>query len=116
MLAEFEDDASAAASAEPEFVPVNTLPLPVVLLAPAADSQSAVFPPSETSTTTARSSWLRIVQRFTETVPEKESRLRVRGSEGPGSPWIRVGLRGSVNGERAHAHAGTEVDVTDTHF
>src|SRR5437016_28801 len=116
MIAEFEDDARAVATTEPEFVPVNGVPLPAGFVSAWANSQSAVFPPFTEATTAARASWLRIVQRFTEPVPENESRLRVRGSEGSRSPSIWVGLRGSVNGERASAHAGTEVDVTDKQF
>ncbi len=112
IIAEFEDDASAVTTAEPEFVPVNALPFPVILVPARANSPLTLFPPSEEATT-ARTSWLRIVQRFTEPVPENEGRLRVLGSEGPRHPSLSIGLRGRTNGEKPCAYVGTEVDVTD---
>jgi hypothetical protein len=98
ILAEFDDDASACAEAEAEFVPVQ----------PTHGKLAAVAfsPPAERLI--AKELWLKVIQQYTEPVPGDGNRLQVRDSGQPksGSIEVRYGI------DTHHHASATVLDVT----
>lgn len=100
IIAEFDDDASACAEAEAEFVPVQS---------PHGKLTAVAFPPPvERAFATAKELWLKVIQQYTEPIPEDGNRLQVRGSGEPkaGSIEVRYGI------DTHHHASATVLDVT----
>src|SRR5262249_23675993 len=108
------------ASAEAEFVPVGTPPVPRALTAPAAAGECPPSPPTEEAAAAARKFWLKAIRRFTEPVPEKKGRLRVRHSGNARRSAIRVETRRVISDGRGVSYPqrvrGDEADVADKLF
>lgn len=114
IIAEFEDDASKCTPVEPEYVS-----LPVA--GPEAAGQPLFAPPRAEAAAAAKKFWLKILRRFTESVPGKKGRLRVADAAAPdegrivvecGRPLVGRDREGGELGARA----GDEVDFADKYY
>jgi hypothetical protein len=117
IIAEFDDDAGAFASAEPEYVPLpkaaGAMPGP----APEAAAAPAFSPPSRAAASAAKKCWLKVLHRFTKHVPEKKNRLRLPDAEpGAGRILVECSLPASRSGAESRTWAGDEVDVADKDY
>jgi hypothetical protein len=112
IVAEFDDDASSFADAEPEFVPVEAPPVPTL----ATLLQSAFLTTSEEAAVAAKKQWLRVIRRFTKPDPGTKRHLRLPDSEEPEGSQVEVEYGRGAVGERPLCQAGSRVDASDKFF
>ncbi len=115
MIAEFDDDASHFASAEPEYVPLPTASIPTHLQPGGAGP--AFSPPSPAAAAAARKFWLKVLHRFTEPVPGTKGHLRLPRTDPTEEPRILIECAPLVsrgcNGGGSRTWVGREVRVDD---
>jgi hypothetical protein len=112
IIGEFDDDASGFAEAEPEFVSSQATSGPLLAAPAGTPTPAAVPPPSAEALAAAKKFWVKVIRRFTEPVPAKKGRLRVRDSGDPnrGSIEVRCATYRLVVGNDRARH---ELDVSD---
>jgi hypothetical protein len=111
IIREFDDDASTFAQAEPEFVRVEALSAKF-LAGPPSPTTPAFLPPTPKALAAAKKFWVKIIRRFTESVPAMKGRLRVRDSGAPNRGRIDVAY-GRYPATVGNHRSGHELDVSD---
>jgi hypothetical protein len=122
LVGEFDEDARQYAPVEPEFVPVSELPAPGEFLLFPHTRPRFEFPPSDEVSRKAREFWRKVIRRFTEPVPGKKNRFRVKNvaPEQNGSVVIESqGPHATLNGVAGtlvypvRTFSGEELEVSD---
>jgi hypothetical protein len=117
LIAEFEDDAGTFTEGEAEFVAVE--PPSTRGLAVSAGSRLYIpfIPPTDEALATAKKFWLKVIRRFTESVPGKKGHCAVRDSAEPNQGRIVVEYGTTcethVESARRYFAEGYELDFSD---